>query len=70
MNGAGATRAVLAAQPAARILVLTVHEDRAALRQMLDLGVSGCLVKRSAADELVLSIPAAAAAGTSGQVKR
>ena len=64
MNGMEVARALLAEQPECRILVLTVQEDRATLRQLLDLGVAGYLVKRSAADELLRAIRAVAAGGT------
>jgi DNA-binding NarL/FixJ family response regulator len=64
MNGAEVAKALLAEQPDCRILVLSVHEDRATLRQLLDLGVAGYLVKRSAADDLVRAIHAVAAGGT------
>ena len=64
MNGAEVARSLLEEQPDCRILVLTVHEDRATLRQLLDLGVAGYLVKRSAADELLRAIHAVAAGGT------
>jgi DNA-binding NarL/FixJ family response regulator len=64
MNGIEVARALLAEQPECRILILTVHEDRATLRQLLDLGVAGYLVKRSAADELPRAIRAVAAGGT------
>jgi DNA-binding NarL/FixJ family response regulator len=64
MNGIEVARALLAAQPECRILILTVNEDRATLRQLLDLGVAGYLVKRSAADELPRAIHAVAAGGT------
>ena len=64
MNGAEVARALLEEQPDCRILVLTVHEDRATLRQLLHLGVAGYLVKRSAADELLRAIHAVAAGGT------
>jgi len=63
MNGAEVARSLLEEQPDCRILVLTVHEDRATLRQLLDLGVAGYLVKRSAADELLRAIHAVAAEG-------
>src|SRR5579863_764992 len=52
MAGAEVARALLVERPECRILILSVHEDRATLRQLLDLGVAGYLVKRSAADEL------------------
>jgi DNA-binding NarL/FixJ family response regulator len=64
LNGAEVARALLAEHPDCRILVLTVHEDRATLRQLLDLGVAGYLVKRSAADDLVRAIHAVATGGT------
>jgi DNA-binding NarL/FixJ family response regulator len=64
MTGAEVARTLLADQPGCRILVLTVHEDRATLRQLLDLGVAGYLVKRSAADDLVRAIHAVATGGT------
>jgi DNA-binding NarL/FixJ family response regulator len=64
MGGAEVARALLAEQPECRILVLTVNEDRATLRQLLDLGAAGYLVKRSAADELLRAIHAVAAGGT------
>lgn len=63
-SGADVARALLAEQPQCRILVLTVHEDRAYLRQMLEIGVAGYLVKQSAADELVRAIHVVAAGGT------
>jgi DNA-binding NarL/FixJ family response regulator len=64
MGGPEVARCLLAEQPECRILMLTVHEDRATLRQLLDLGVAGYLVKRSAADELLRAIHAVAAGGT------
>jgi DNA-binding NarL/FixJ family response regulator len=64
MSGAEVARALLADQPECRILVLTVHEDRVTLRQLLDIGVAGYLVKRSAAGDLVRAIHAVAAGGT------
>ena len=63
-SGAEVARALLAEQPTCRILVLTVHEDRATLRQLLDLGVAGYLVKRSAADDLIRAIHVVANGGT------
>jgi DNA-binding NarL/FixJ family response regulator len=64
MSGTEVAKALLAEQPECRILVLTVQEDRATLRQLLDLHVAGYLVKRSAADELLRAIHAVAAGGT------
>ncbi len=39
--------------PAVKILVLTVHEDRAYVQQLLQAGARGYVLKRSAAEELV-----------------
>ncbi len=64
MSGIEVARSLLAERPECRILVLSVHEDRATLRQLLDIGVAGYLVKRSAADELLRAIHAVAAGGT------
>ena len=58
MNGIEVTKALRAAWPECRILVLTVHEDRAYLWQLLEAGVAGFLLKRSAADELPRAIRA------------
>ena len=63
MNGADVAAALLAEQPTCRILVMTVHEDRATVRRLMGLGVAGYLVKRSAADDLVRAIHAVAAGG-------
>jgi DNA-binding NarL/FixJ family response regulator len=43
---------------AAKILVLTVHEDRAYVQKVLGAGARGYLLKRSAAEELVRAIRA------------
>jgi DNA-binding NarL/FixJ family response regulator len=49
--------------PGSKLVVLTVHEDRGYLRQLLESGVSGYVLKRSAADDLVKAIRIAAAGG-------
>ena len=63
MNGVEVAKALLAEQPQCRVLVLTVHEDRAYLSQLIDLGISGYLLKRSAADELIRALHAVVAGG-------
>lgn len=63
MNGLEVALALRAEAPNVRIIMLTVHEDRAYLRQLLEAGVSAYLLKRSAADELVRAIHAVAAGG-------
>lgn len=63
MNGLEVAAALLAEQPECRVLVLTVHEDRAYLRQLMEAGVSGYLLKRSASDELIRALHAVVAGG-------
>jgi DNA-binding NarL/FixJ family response regulator len=63
MNGIELAAALRQERPECRILVLTVHEERAYLRQLIELGVGGYLLKRSAADELPRAIHAVAAGG-------
>lgn len=49
--------------PACKLLTLTVHEDHGYLRQMLEVGVSGYLLKRSAADDLIKALRVIEAGG-------
>jgi len=49
--------------PQCKILVLTVHEDRGYLRQLLQVGIAGYLLKRSATAELGRAIAAVSAGG-------
>ena len=49
--------------PCCQILILSVHEDRAYLRQLPDVGVSGYVLKRSAPKELIAAIRAVAVGG-------
>jgi DNA-binding NarL/FixJ family response regulator len=49
--------------PDCRVLVLTVHEDRAYVRQLLEAGAAGYLLKRSAAEELIRAIYVVAEGG-------
>jgi DNA-binding NarL/FixJ family response regulator len=63
MNGIEVATALLAERPQCRVLVLTVHEDRAYLRQLVEAGVSGYLLKRSASDELIRALHAVVSGG-------
>ena len=63
MNGIEVATALLAERPECRVLVLTVHEDRAYLRQLVEAGVSGYLLKRSPSDELIRALHAVAVRG-------
>jgi DNA-binding NarL/FixJ family response regulator len=55
-HGADLARRVAELCPGVKILVLTVHEDRAYVQQLLQAGARGYVLKRSAADELVRAI--------------
>src|SRR5690606_7574555 len=50
--------------PAVRILALTRHADQGYLRRMLQAGVAGYVLKRSAADTLINAIRIVAQGGT------
>jgi DNA-binding NarL/FixJ family response regulator len=63
LNGLEVALALRAEAPEIRVIILTVHEDRAYLRQLLEAGVSAYLLKRSAAEELVRAIHAVAEGG-------
>jgi len=63
LNGVQVARRLRDECPNCRILMLTVHEDRGYLRQLLEIGISGYLLKRSATTELGRAIAAVAAGG-------
>ena len=63
MSGIELAAALRTERPECRVLVLTVHEERAYMRQLLELEVGGYLLKRSAADELPRAIRAVASGG-------
>jgi DNA-binding NarL/FixJ family response regulator len=56
MSGILLTRRLAAETPSIKVLVLTLHEDRAYLREALDAGALGYIIKRSAATNLVSAI--------------
>jgi two-component system, NarL family, response regulator NreC len=60
LNGAQVTAQLRAVRPDRKILVLTVHEDKGYLRQLLEAGAAGYVLKRAAASELVQAIRAVA----------
>jgi DNA-binding NarL/FixJ family response regulator len=64
LNGAEATKKILAAQPTLKVLALSAHEDAAFARLMLEAGARGYVLKRSASDELVRGIRVVAAGNT------
>jgi DNA-binding NarL/FixJ family response regulator len=63
ISGLELARQVVKEQPAVKVLVLTLHDESLYVRQALEAGVRGYLVKRSAADELIRAIRAIAAGG-------
>jgi two-component system, NarL family, invasion response regulator UvrY len=56
IGGLEAIGRILARQPAARILVLSAHEDVMHARRVLKAGAAGYLTKRSAAEALIQAI--------------
>ncbi|MCU0490055.1 MAG: response regulator transcription factor [Chloroflexaceae bacterium] len=63
MNGVQAAALLLQAHPALRVLVLSVHEEPVYLRSVLSAGAAGYVLKRSAAETLVLAIRTVAVGG-------
>jgi DNA-binding NarL/FixJ family response regulator len=63
LNGIVLSRRLAAEIPALRLLVLTLHEDRAYLNQALEAGVRGYVLKRSAVENLVQAIRAVVVGG-------
>jgi DNA-binding NarL/FixJ family response regulator len=56
LNGLEATRQILKMAPATRVLVLTSYSDDDCVQQLTDAGVSGYLIKQTAANDLVKAI--------------
>lgn len=63
MNGIELLELVSKQGTATKLLALTANEDRAYVQQVVRLGVSGYLFKRSAAEELILAIRTVAKGG-------
>jgi DNA-binding NarL/FixJ family response regulator len=63
INGLRVAQSLRIQLPRCRILILSVHEDRAYLRHLLEIGVSGYVLKRSAPEELIAAIRAVVAGG-------
>src|SRR5947207_1923492 len=58
LNGVEATRQIVTAHRAIRVIALSIHYDRIIVAEILKAGASGYLLKNSAADELGLAIRA------------
>ena len=63
LNGIVLSRRLAGEMPALRLLVLTLHEDRAYLNQALEAGVRGYVLKRSAVENLVQAVRAVMVGG-------
>jgi DNA-binding NarL/FixJ family response regulator len=58
LNGLEATRQIHAVSPAVRVLILTVHESEQVVREVLDAGAQGYLLKSDAGRDLVHAVHA------------
>lgn len=56
LDGIQVTRKIKATQPNIRVLILTVHEDEALLREAICAGASGYIIKHAAEAELISAI--------------
>ncbi|MDB6169945.1 MAG: degU 2 [Verrucomicrobia bacterium] len=56
MNGLEATRQILAANRAAKVIILSAHSDDEYIQRMSEAGVSGFLEKQTSADILTIAI--------------
>jgi DNA-binding NarL/FixJ family response regulator len=63
LNGIVLCRRLAGEMPALKLLVLTLHEDRAYLNQALEAGVRGYVLKRSAVENLVQAVRAVMVGG-------
>jgi DNA-binding NarL/FixJ family response regulator len=64
LNGVEATARIKRDCPGVKVLVLTVHEERVYLTQLLRAGAAGYILKRAASAELVHAVRTVAAGGT------
>ncbi|HEX6292172.1 MAG TPA: response regulator transcription factor [Herpetosiphonaceae bacterium] len=63
LNGVRATRQIKLCCPDIKILVLSAHEEKSYLREMLAAGATGYVLKRAVADDLIQAIRVVAAGG-------
>jgi two-component system response regulator NreC len=64
LDGLEVTRQLAAQHSQARVLLLTIHEDEALLREAIRAGAAGYIIKRAVESELINAIRATAAGGT------
>jgi len=58
LNGLDAARQILGSNPRTRILILTMHESEQIVREVLEVGARGFLLKTDAARDLVAAVEA------------
>lgn len=58
LNGLEATRQILRSVPQARVLILTMHESEQVVREVLEAGARGFLLKSDAGRDLVAAVEA------------
>ena len=58
LNGLDASRQILATNPDARILILTVHDSEQMVREVLAIGASGFMLKSDAGRDLLAAVEA------------
>ncbi len=56
IGGIEATRQLAQAEPAVRILILTVHEDESLLKEVIRMGAAGYIIKRASQEDLIHAI--------------
>ena len=64
LDGVAAAQRIRELHPEVKVLMLTMHDDDTALRQALQAGARGYLLKDSDRDSIVLAVRAVAAGGT------
>jgi DNA-binding NarL/FixJ family response regulator len=64
LSGAEATERLRKARPDIRVVALTFHGDRTYVRQLLEAGAAGYLLKRGVPDEVIRAIRVVAGGGT------
>jgi DNA-binding NarL/FixJ family response regulator len=64
LSGIEATERLKAKQPKIRVLGFTFHADTTYIRQLLEAGASGCVLKLAVADEVIRAIGIVADGGT------
>ncbi len=58
LNGIEATRQIMAEQPGAKVIALSMHTEKHFITDMLEAGASAYILKQNAADELELALDA------------